>query len=216
MLLEAAQQGSLEEVLTVASALSVQDPRERPVERQQAADQAHAQWKDPDSDFAALINLWRGFEEQRQALGSNALRSWCRKNFLNYLRLREWRDAHRQLTLICRELKLPFGRPAKAEARKPEAKKGASADNERGYRGSITRRSTKRSCPACSARSGRRPRKATTSALASDVSGSIRPAASLASARNGSWPRNWWRPPSCSPEWSRRSSRTGWSRWPGT
>ena len=122
MLLEAAQQGSLEEVLTVASALSVQDPRERPVERQQAADQAHAQWKGPGSDFAALINLWRGFEEQRQALGSNALRSWCRKNFLNYLRLREWRDAHRQLTLICRELKLPFGRPAKAEARKPEAK----------------------------------------------------------------------------------------------
>ncbi len=111
MLLEAAHQGSLNEVLTVASALSVQDPRERPIERQQAADQAHAQWKDPDSDFAALINLWRGFEEQRQALGSNALRAWCRKNFLNYLRLREWRDAHRQLTLICRELKLPFGKP---------------------------------------------------------------------------------------------------------
>ncbi|KAF1067302.1 MAG: hypothetical protein GAK45_01704 [Pseudomonas citronellolis] len=108
MLLEAAKLGSLAEVLTVASALSVQDPRERPMERQQAADQAHAQWKDPDSDFAALINLWRGFEEQRQALGSNALRSWCRKNFLNYLRLREWRDAHRQLTLICRELQLPF------------------------------------------------------------------------------------------------------------
>ena len=107
MLLEAARLGSLEEVLVVASALSVQDVRERPAERQQAADQAHAQWKDVDSDFAALINLWRGFEEQRQALGSNALRSWCRKNFLNYLRLREWRDAHRQLTLICRELQLP-------------------------------------------------------------------------------------------------------------
>lgn len=70
MLLEAAQQGSLAEVLIVASALSVQDVRERPADRQQAADQAHAQWKDPDSDFAALINLWRGFEEQRQALGS--------------------------------------------------------------------------------------------------------------------------------------------------
>ncbi|MBU3057038.1 ATP-dependent RNA helicase HrpA [Pseudomonas indica] len=106
MILEASRQGSLEEVLIVASALSVQDPRERPVERQQAADQAHAQWKDPDSDFAALINLWRGFEEQRQALGSNALRNWCRKNFLNYMRLREWRDAHRQLVLIARELKL--------------------------------------------------------------------------------------------------------------
>ncbi len=106
MLLEGAKQGSLQEVLIVASALSVQDPRERPPERQQAADQAHAQWKDADSDFAALVNLWRGFEEQRQELTSSPLRNWCRKNFLNYLRLREWRDAHRQLGLICRDLQL--------------------------------------------------------------------------------------------------------------
>ncbi|WP_312936240.1 ATP-dependent RNA helicase HrpA [Pseudomonas sp.] len=106
MLLEGARQGSLQEVLIVASALSVQDPRERPPERQQAADQAHAQWKDADSDFAALVNLWRGFEEQRQALTSSPLRAWCRKQFLNYLRLREWRDSHRQLALICRELQL--------------------------------------------------------------------------------------------------------------
>ncbi|WP_175651365.1 ATP-dependent RNA helicase HrpA [Pseudomonas sp. Marseille-P9899] len=106
MLLEGAKQGSLQEVLIVASALSVQDPRERPPERQQAADQAHAQWKDADSDFAGLVNLWRGFEEQRQALTASPLRNWCRKNFLNYLRLREWRDAHRQLALICRDLQL--------------------------------------------------------------------------------------------------------------
>ncbi|OLS59465.1 ATP-dependent RNA helicase HrpA [Pseudomonas putida] len=106
MLLEGARQGSLQEVLIVTSALSVQDPRERPPERQQAADQAHAQWKDADSDFAALVNLWRGFEEQRQELTSSPLRNWCRKNFLNYLRLREWRDAHRQLGLICRDLQL--------------------------------------------------------------------------------------------------------------
>ncbi|MFJ4429926.1 ATP-dependent RNA helicase HrpA [Pseudomonas sp. NPDC089395] len=106
MLLEGARQGSLQEVLIVASALSVQDPRERPPERQQAADQAHAQWKDVDSDFAGLVNLWRGFEEQRQELTANPLRNWCRKHFLNYLRLREWRDAHRQLALICRELQL--------------------------------------------------------------------------------------------------------------
>ncbi|MCU1716380.1 ATP-dependent RNA helicase HrpA [Pseudomonas sp. 5P_3.1_Bac2] len=106
MVLEGAKQGSLEELLIIASALSVQDVRERPSDRQQAADQAHAQWKDVDSDFAALINLWRGFEEQRQNLGSSALRSWCRKNFLNYLRLREWRDAHRQLVLLCRDLQL--------------------------------------------------------------------------------------------------------------
>jgi ATP-dependent helicase HrpA len=106
MVLEGAKQGSLEELLIIASALSVQDVRERPSDRQQAADQAHAQWKDVDSDFAALINLWRGFEEQRQNLGSSALRSWCRKNFLNYLRLREWRDAHRQLVLLSRDLQL--------------------------------------------------------------------------------------------------------------
>ncbi|MGF6591788.1 ATP-dependent RNA helicase HrpA [Pseudomonas sp. 2835] len=110
MLLEGAKQGSLNELLIVASALSVQDPRERPPERQQAADQAHAQWKDADSDFAALVNLWRGFEEQRQALTASPLRNWCRKNFLNYLRLREWRDAHRQLSLICRDLQLSINK----------------------------------------------------------------------------------------------------------
>ncbi len=125
MLLEAAQQGSLAEVLIVASALSVQDVRERPADRQQQADQAHAQWKDPDSDFAALINLWRGFEEKRQELGSNPLRTWCRKNFLNYLRLREWRDAHRQLTLIARELKL--GGSKAPEAAVPSPSKGRKA-----------------------------------------------------------------------------------------
>ena len=110
MVLEAARLGSLDEILIVASALSVQDPRERPMDRQQAADQAHAQWKDVDSDFAALINLWRGFEEKRQELGSNPLRTWCKKNFLNYMRLREWRDAHRQLVLIARELQLGDGK----------------------------------------------------------------------------------------------------------
>lgn len=90
--------------------MSIQDPRERPPERQQAADQAHAQWKDADSDFAGLVNLWRGFEEQRQALTASPLRNWCRKNFLNYLRLREWRDSHRQLSLICRDMQLSLNK----------------------------------------------------------------------------------------------------------
>src|SRR5690606_36161895 len=141
MVLEATKLGSLEEILIVASALSVQDPRERPMDRQQAADQAHAQWKDVDSDFAALINLWHGFEEKRQALGSNPLRNWCKKNFLNYLRLREWRDAHRQLVLIARELQLgesekgrrvdraadrsPAGQPTAKPAHKDRAAQGS-------------------------------------------------------------------------------------------
>ncbi|WP_312481247.1 ATP-dependent RNA helicase HrpA [Stutzerimonas nitrititolerans] len=134
MMLEAAQQGSLAEVLIVASALSVQDVRERPADRQQQADQAHAQWKDPDSDFAVLINLWRGFEEKRQELGSNPLRSWCRKNFLNYLRLREWRDAHRQLTLIARELKLGAGKAVDGSGHPPYAKSGSRrVENAEGF-----------------------------------------------------------------------------------
>ena len=106
MITEAAALGSLDEVLIIASALAVQDPRERPVERQQAADQAHAQWRDEHSDFAAFINLWRGFEQQRQDLTQGQLRSWCRRQFLNYLRLREWRETHRQLLLTCRDLGL--------------------------------------------------------------------------------------------------------------
>lgn len=153
MVLEAAKLGSLDEILIVASALSVQDPRERPMERQQAADQAHAQWKDVDSDFAALINLWRGFEEKRQELGSNPLRNWCKKNFLNYMRLREWRDAHRQLVLIARELQLSASksegkreRPAQGEQKaKPttdtkvnvivreQAEAGEAAQRAKGY-----------------------------------------------------------------------------------
>ncbi|UUY08019.1 ATP-dependent RNA helicase HrpA [Pseudomonas sp. J452] len=126
MVLEAAKLGSLDEILIVASALSVQDPRERPMDRQQAADQAHAQWKDVDSDFAALINLWRGFEEKRQELGSSPLRNWCKKNFLNYMRLREWRDSHRQLVLIARELQLAGNPRAAADAgQKGDAGKAA-------------------------------------------------------------------------------------------
>ena len=104
MITEAAALGSLDEVLIIASALAVQDPRERPVERQQAADQAHVQWRDEHSDFASFINLWRGFEKQRLELTQGKLRSWCRRNSLNYLRLREWRETHRQLLLTCRDL----------------------------------------------------------------------------------------------------------------
>jgi ATP-dependent helicase HrpA len=117
MLLEASRTGSLEEMLIIASGLTVQDPRERPLERQQAADQAHLQWREESSDFASFINLWRGFEDQRQALTQGQLRSWCRRNFLNFLRLREWRETHRQLVLTCRDLKFERNnQPASDEA----------------------------------------------------------------------------------------------------
>ncbi|MDW5376708.1 ATP-dependent RNA helicase HrpA [Halomonas sp. HP20-15] len=104
MVLAAADQDCLRDVLVVVSALSIQDPRERPADKRQAADQKHQQWNDPDSDFAAWLNLWNGFEAAREALSGNRLRRWCREQYLNYLRLREWHDTFRQLRQLLRDM----------------------------------------------------------------------------------------------------------------
>ncbi|HET8849938.1 MAG TPA: ATP-dependent RNA helicase HrpA [Marinobacter sp.] len=112
MLVAAAELGSLSELLIVIAGLSVQDPRERPQEKQQAADQAHASFNDKESDFITLLNIWNWFEEQRQELSQNQLKKECQKTFLSWMRMREWRDIHRQLALICREQKLPVNRQA--------------------------------------------------------------------------------------------------------
>ncbi|WP_196157657.1 ATP-dependent RNA helicase HrpA [Reinekea sp. G2M2-21] len=104
MVIAAHRHKALNEVLIIASALSVPDPRERPQDKQQAAAEKHAQDKDVDSDFLAFFNLWNRYEEQRQALSQNHLRKFCKTQFLNYLRMREWRDIHRQLALMCKQL----------------------------------------------------------------------------------------------------------------
>ncbi len=110
ILLEAAQRHCLSEALIIVSALSVQDPRERPHDKQQAADEAHRRFWHPESDFWAFINLWQFYEAQRQELGSAALHRLCQKNFLSWMRMREWREVHRQLLLQCQEMKLPLNR----------------------------------------------------------------------------------------------------------
>lgn len=89
----------LDEALVVVSGLAIQDPRERPAEKRQAADQAHAAFKDVDSDFVSLLKLFNTYEEQRQELGSSALKRYAQKNFLSFMRMREWREMHRQLVL---------------------------------------------------------------------------------------------------------------------
>ncbi|WP_027854127.1 ATP-dependent RNA helicase HrpA [Marinobacterium litorale] len=106
MVIEASQYDALKEVLIIASALSVQDPRERPHDKRQAADEKHKAYQDDQSDFMTLLNLWNLFEEQRQALSQNQLRQWCQKHFISFMRMREWRDIHRQLHLSIREMKL--------------------------------------------------------------------------------------------------------------
>lgn len=104
MLLQAKKQNALREVLIIASALSIQDPRERPAEKKQAADQKHKELAHEDSDFLSYVNLWDAFEEQRQELTNSQLRKWCQKHFVNYMRMREWRDVHKQLHILCREM----------------------------------------------------------------------------------------------------------------
>jgi ATP-dependent helicase HrpA len=112
MVVEADRLGCLREVLVVAAALSVQDPRERPVESRAQADQQHARFRDETSDFMTLLNLWRYLREQQRALSSSAFRRTCRAEYLNYLRIREWQDLESQLRQVAKQLDLQVGRPA--------------------------------------------------------------------------------------------------------
>jgi len=104
----------------IVSALSVQDPRERPQEKRAQADQQHARFNNAKSDFVAWVNLWQYVEEQRQALSQNQLRKLCEREFLSYLRIREWREVHHQLVLSCRQMKFRVT-PAQAADDKYEA-----------------------------------------------------------------------------------------------
>ena len=104
MILAARDQQALKEVLIVASALSVQDPRDRPIEAQEQADQAHRRFADERSEFLQWLKIWNWFEEAIAHKKSNRqLQDECRKNFLSQLRLREWRDVHSQLLTVVRE-----------------------------------------------------------------------------------------------------------------
>ncbi|MEL7615386.1 ATP-dependent RNA helicase HrpA [Vreelandella titanicae] len=111
MVLAGAEFGSLRDVLIVVSALAIQDPRDRPTDKRQAADQAHQRWHDPDSDFVALLNLWHGIENAREALSGNQLRRWCREHYINYLRMREWHDTFRQLRQLLRDMDIDVPAP---------------------------------------------------------------------------------------------------------
>ena len=103
MILAAREHGCLKEMLIIAAALGTQDPRERPQERAAAADQAHAQWKDEKSEFLSYLKLWAAADAVWKHETSSKQRQWCKANFINWLRLREWRDVHGQLMTLCHE-----------------------------------------------------------------------------------------------------------------
>ncbi len=112
MVLEAERLGCVREVLVIAAALSLQDPRERPAELQAQADQQHARFKAEGSDFLTFLNLWRYLKEQQHELSSSAFRRMCKREYLNYLRVREWQDFESQLRQVCKEMKVETGQPA--------------------------------------------------------------------------------------------------------
>lgn len=103
MLIEGEKQGCLREMLILCAVLAIQDPRERPLEAAQAADEAHAQFADAKSDFASLLNLWRWLSKTRADSTSSAYRKALQKAFLSWQRVREWQDLRHQLAQICQE-----------------------------------------------------------------------------------------------------------------
>ncbi len=104
MLLEAAHTGCLREVLVIAAALSVQDPRDRPMDKQQQADEAHDLFRNEESDFLGFLSLWNFLEEKRRHLTQRKFRRLCRDHFLSWTRVQEWHDIHRQLRVQMHEM----------------------------------------------------------------------------------------------------------------
>lgn len=106
MLIEAGRYNAVAEVLIIIAGLSIQDPRERPQDKQQQADTAHAEFTDKDSDFISILNLWNAIKQQQQALSNNQLRKWCAQRFINFQRVREWQDIVSQVKQVLSTIEL--------------------------------------------------------------------------------------------------------------
>ncbi|HFQ5010869.1 TPA: ATP-dependent RNA helicase HrpA [Vibrio vulnificus] len=104
MVLEAPRFGCLKEVMIIAAALSIQDPRERPSDKQQSADDKHRRFYHEDSDFLTFVNVWNHIQKQQKALSGNQFRRQCKDDYLNYLRVREWQDVYFQIHQSMREM----------------------------------------------------------------------------------------------------------------
>ena len=111
MVIESREHGVTREVMAIVAALSIQDPRERPLERRAQADQQHARFTDPTSDFLTLLNLWNHLREKEAELSGSAFRRLCKAEYLNFLRVREWSDVYRQLQRQAKPLQLTVGEP---------------------------------------------------------------------------------------------------------
>ena len=112
MVIESGKYGTTREVMAIVAGLSIQDPRERPLEKRPQADTAHARFTDPTSDFLTLLNLWNYAKSKEKELSSNQFRRLCKAEYLNFLRIREWADIYRQLERLAKPLGLTVGEPS--------------------------------------------------------------------------------------------------------
>ncbi|HID8603703.1 TPA: DUF3418 domain-containing protein [Neisseria meningitidis] len=128
ILLAAKKHDCMAEILVIASALSIQDPRERPLEARDAASKAHERFTDKQSDFLAYLNIWDSFQRERdKGLSNKQLVQWCRQYFLSHLRMREWRELHHQLAQTAIEMGLTTKEAA--FRRSPEVRQLTSSEN---------------------------------------------------------------------------------------
>ncbi|GAA3800843.1 hypothetical protein CSO01_16970 [Cellulomonas soli] len=114
MIVEGGRRGVAREVMVIAAALSIQDPRERPAEERERADQQHARFADPTSDLLSYLNVWQYVREQQRELSGSAFRRMCRAEYLNYLRIREWQDVVTQLKELAKPLGITVNPPRRA------------------------------------------------------------------------------------------------------
>ena len=217
MILEADRNGCVREVLIIAAALSIQDPRERPVDAQQAADDKHRRFADPDSDFTAYLNLWDYLAERQRELSSSAFRRLCRAEYLNYLRIREWQDLQGQLQRLAGDLGVAVD-SSSAERTVVHLSLLAGLLSQIGMLYQFGKAEPARQ--AASRRPAARPpgggRGRSTWARATPGSPSSPARAWSGRRRTGSWPPSWWRRPGCGPGPWPASSPSGSSHWPCT
>jgi ATP-dependent helicase HrpA len=193
MIVEAGKRGCVREVMILAAALTIQDPRERPTDKQQLAAEKHNRFKDENSDFTGFLNLWNYLQEKQQELSSSAFRRLCRAEFINYLRVREWQDLFAQLRQLARPL-------------------GISLDNKRHCRSRGQSRRHPHQPALRIAEPHRHPGRAQARvcrAPGARVSRSSRARHCSRSHPRSSWPRNWWKPAGCGPGWPLSSTRSG-------
>jgi ATP-dependent helicase HrpA len=136
MVITAIEFGCIEQILIIVSALSIQDPRERPHEKQQLSDEKHNRFKNKQSDFISLLNLWQYINDQKKDLTQNNFRKLCQREFLSYVRLREWQDIFSQLKLTLKEQNIPltsidyrFTLPSPQQAQEPEKNKESEQES---------------------------------------------------------------------------------------